>query len=251
MMPHRPQSGSHPKEAVFSTFFGYPASKAAKEETANTLDGFWPMEESMNRVLSRNRDCDAPAVEKGQEMAWITACQQGDSVAFNRLVLKWEKPIYNLTLRMLQDRDEAAEAAQEVFCSAFKNIRRFRRDAKFSTWLYRIAVNQCITRLRKRPPGVHLSLDDQGPDAPLKGWTPTTDSHEEALMLLEQRRRVRLALDNLPEEQRAIVELKFYQDLTFEEIADVVQVPLSTIKSRLYAGLAVLKSRLGDASQLA
>jgi len=208
------------------------------------------MEESLNRVLSSNRDGDA-AAERCQETAWIAACQQGDTVAFNRLVLKWEKPIYNLSLRMLQDRDEAAEAAQEVFCSAFRNIRRFRKDAKFSTWLYRIAVNQCITRLRKRPPGVHLSMDDEGPDAPLKGWTPTTDSHETEMMLQEQRKRVRLALENLPEEQRAIVELKFYQDLTFEEIAAVVEAPLSTIKSRLYAGLAVLKTRLGGTSQVA
>jgi len=208
------------------------------------------MEESLNRVLSSNRDGDA-AAERCQETAWIAACQQGDTVAFNRLVLKWEKPIYNLSLRMLQDRDEAAEAAQEVFCAAFRNIRRFRKDAKFSTWLYRIAVNQCITRLRKRPPGVHLSMDDEGPDAPLKGWTPTTDSHETEMMLQEQRKRVRLALENLPEEQRAIVELKFYQDLTFEEIAAVVEAPLSTIKSRLYAGLAVLKTRLGGTSQVA
>jgi RNA polymerase sigma-70 factor, ECF subfamily len=209
------------------------------------------MEDSLNRVLSRDRDCDAETADRGQETAWIGACQRGDSVAFNRLVLKWEKPIYNLTLRMLQDRDEAADATQEVFCSAFKNILRFRKDAKFSTWLYRIAVNQCITRLRKRPPGVHLSMDDQGPDAPLKGWTPTAESHEDEVMLKEQRKQVRLALDALPEEQRAIVELKFYQDLTFEEIAAVAEAPLSTVKSRLYAGLALLKSRLGETSQVA
>lgn len=215
------------------------------------MDGLRPMEDSLNRVLSRNADCDAAAADKGQETAWISACQQGETVAFNRLVLKWEKPIYNLTLRMLQDRDEAAEATQEVFCSAFRNIGRFRKDARFSTWLYRIAVNQCITRLRKRPPGVHLSLDDQRPDAPLKGWTPAADSHEGEFMLQEQRKRVRLALENLPDEQRAIVELKFYQDLTFEEIAAVLEAPLSTIKSRLYSGLALLKSRLGETSQVA
>ncbi len=206
------------------------------------------MEESLNRVLSKNHTTDAGASEGGREAAWIIACQKGDSVAFNRLVLKWEKPIYNLTFRMLLDRDEAAEAAQEVFYSAFRNIRRFRRDAKFSTWLYRIAVNHCITRLRKRPPGVHISMDDPGPDAPLKGWAPAAESHEGEVMMNEQRQRVRRALENLPEEQRAVVELKFFQDLTFEEIADAAQVPLSTIKSRLYSGLAILKSRLGGVS---
>ena len=86
------------------------------------------------------------------------ASQRGDAVSFNRLVLKWERPIYNLSLRMLRDADEAAEATQEVFLLAFKGIRRFRLDAQFSTWLYRIAANHCTSRLRKRPPGVHLSL---------------------------------------------------------------------------------------------
>ncbi len=199
----------------------------------------------MNQVLSNSQTTNTGAPDWTQEGAWILACQRGDTVAFNRLVLKWEKPMYNLTLRMLQDREEAAEATQEVFCSAFRNIGSFRKDAKFSTWLYRIAVNHCISRLRRRPPGAHLSLDDQSSDSPLKGWEPMAESHEEGIMLEEQRRRVRLALGSLTEDQRAVLELKFFQDLTFEEISAVIQAPLSTIKSRLYAGLAVLKSRLG------
>ena len=99
-----------------------------------------------------------------QENAWVAASQRGDTLAFNRLVLKWERTVYNVALRMLQDRDEAAEATQEVFLSAFKHIRRFRQDAKFSTWLYRIAINYCVSRARRRPQGIHLSLDadDQG-----------------------------------------------------------------------------------------
>ena len=89
----------------------------------------------------------------------LPAANAGDAVSFNRLVLKWERPIYNLSLRMLRDADEAAEATQEVFLLAFKGIRRFRLTHSFRTWLYRIAANHCTSRLRKRPPGVHLSLD--------------------------------------------------------------------------------------------
>ena len=207
------------------------------------------MEDSLNTVLSKDRVCGAAPTDQGQEVAWIVASQAGDSLAFNRLVLKWEKPIYNLTLRMLQDHDDAAETTQEVFCSAYKHIGKFRRDAKFSTWLYRIAVNHCVSRLRRRPPGVHLSLDDRGAEAPLKGWAPARESPEAEVLQAETQKRVRQALLILPEEQRAVVELKFFQDLTFEEIADVVQAPLSTIKSRLYAGLAVLRSRLGSTVQ--
>jgi len=73
--------------------------------------------------------------EQVQETAWVAASQRGDSLAFNRLVLKWERTVFNIALRMLQDREEPAEAAQEIFLLAFKNIRRFRQDSRFSTWI--------------------------------------------------------------------------------------------------------------------
>lgn len=183
--------------------------------------------------------------ENVQEKVWITSSQRGDSLAFNRLVLKWEKMIYNLALRMLQDRDEAAEATQETFLSAFKNIRRFRRDSKFSTWLYRIAVNHCISRARGRPPGTHVSLEDEAQSARPTDQLHVAGIQEEELLCAENQRRVRAALAFLPPDQRAVIELKFFQELTFEDIAAVLQVPLSTIKSRLYTGLDSLKVRLG------
>jgi RNA polymerase sigma-70 factor (ECF subfamily) len=203
------------------------------------------MDESLGSVLEDNRSLGSKAEELGHESTWIAASQQGDGLAFNRLVLRWEKPIFNLALRMLQDMDEAAEATQDVFLSAFKNIRRFRQDARFSTWLYRIAVNHCISRLRRKPPGVHCSLDDPRPGGQAGAGLPSRESHEQEFLQAESRNRVRLAMERLPPEQRAVVELKFYHDLTFEEIAAIVEAPLSTIKSRLYAGLEILKVRLG------
>src|SRR5436309_2411491 len=116
------------------------------------------MEETLDSVLSKDQLSDAKSLDTLQENHWVKASQQGDVVAFNRLVLKWEKPIYNLNFRMLQDPDEASEATQEVFLSAFRSIGRFRQTAKFSTWLYRIASNHCVSRLRRRPPGVQYSL---------------------------------------------------------------------------------------------
>ncbi len=187
--------------------------------------------------------------ENAQENAWVAASQGGDTLAFNRLVLKWERTIYNLALRMLQDPDEAAEATQEVFLSAYTNIRRFRRDSKFSTWLYRIAVNHCITRARRRPQGAHVSMDsDEHGAREADRLRAVGDSQEGDLLRAESRRRVRTALAFLPPEQRVVVELKFLQEQTFEDIASVLQVPLSTIKSRLYAGLDLLKVRLGGAA---
>ncbi len=187
--------------------------------------------------------------ENAQENAWVAASQGGDTLAFNRLVLKWERTIYNLALRMLQDPDEAAEATQEVFLSAYTNIRRFRRDAKFSTWLYRIAVNHCITRARRRPQGAHVSMDsDEHGAREADRLRAAGDSQEGDLLRAESRKRVRTALSFLPPEQRVVVELKFLQEQTFEDIASILQVPLSTIKSRLYAGLDLLKVRLGGAA---
>jgi len=217
--------------------------------SGGSLVGPHVMEESCDSVLltnSRSQPVDAP--DHIQEAAWVTASRGGDTLAFNRLVLKWEKPIYNLALRMLQDPEEAAESTQEVFLSAFKSIRRFRQEARFSTWIYRIAMNQCISRLRRRPTGTHYSLDDSRADASIGSRLPAGESHEGAFLREETRNRVRLALEHLSPEQRAVVELKFFQDLTFEEIAAAIQVPLSTVKSRLYAALEILKLRLGRAS---
>jgi RNA polymerase sigma-70 factor (ECF subfamily) len=198
-------------------------------------------------IATWNRNASLPAApEYVQEDAWVTSSQRGDALAFNRLVLKWENKVYNLALRMLQHPEEAAEATQEIFLSAYKSIRRFRRDARFSTWLYRIALNHCISRARRRPQGANLSLDDGSQGAAQADRLRAPDSQEGELLRAENRKRVRGALVFLPPEQRAVVELKFFQEMTFDDIAVILEVPLSTIKSRLYAALDSLKVRLGE-----
>lgn len=187
--------------------------------------------------------------EASKEALWVTASQRGDVVAFNRLVLKWEQAIYNLSFRMLRDADEAAEATQEVFLLAFKGIRRFRQDAQFSTWLYRIAANHCTSRLRKRPPGVHLSLEESSEGLEAGQRLAATQCPERDYLRKESDREVRCALEFLSPEQRVVVELKFFQELTFEQIARIVDAPLSTVKSRLYHGLEILKIRLARTTQ--
>jgi len=203
------------------------------------------MNDDAGFAISQTGDSSA-SVEQAQEDAWIAASQRGDALSFNRLVLKWEKTVYNVALRMLQDREDAAEATQEVFMLAFKSIHRFRRNARFSTWLYRITINRCVTRAKRRPPGIHLSIDERSAAlGPLEQLT-VTEPQAGDLLRSEQRRRVLNALSHLQAEQQAVIELKFFQELTFEEIAEVLDIPLSTIKSRLYTGLEMLKSRLGD-----
>jgi len=188
----------------------------------------------------------SPADDPEQDNFWVSASQRGDATAFNYLVLKWEKNIYNIALRMLRKPEEAAEATQEVFLLAFKNIRRFRRDSKFSTWLYRIVINHCLTCAYRRPPGIHLQLDDPNAATMIVEHLQVTGTPDSKLLHSEQEKLVSAALMHLPPEQQAVIELKFFQEMTFEEIAQVLDVPLSTIKSRLYNGLEILKTRLGE-----
>jgi len=184
--------------------------------------------------------------EQEQDRSWVSESQQGDTLAFNRLVLKWERAIFNVALRMLQDREEAADATQEVFLLAFKNIRQFRLSSRFSTWLYRIALNHCVTRKRQRPPGIHITLDEVDSAAKTAEQLTVAGSQTGELMQAERQRKVWAALSQLQPEQQAVIELKFYQEMTFEGIADVLTVPLSTVKSRFYSGLDMLKMRLGN-----
>ncbi len=184
--------------------------------------------------------------DQAQDNLWIASSKKGDTLAFNRLVLKWEATVYNVALRMLQDRDEAAEATQEVFLLAFKNIQGFRQDSKFSTWLYRITLNHCVSRLKQRPPGTHISLDDENAARSVLWEMQIPHGQVGELIRSEQRNKLLSALSHLPPDQRVIVELKFFQEMTFEDIAAVLEIPLSTIKSRLYAGLETLKIRMSN-----
>ena len=109
------------------------------------------MDNILDSVLPEKRSSRVEAGDPSQESAWVISSQKGDVVSFNRLVLKWEKKIFNLSLRILKDPNDAAETTQEVFLVAFKRIRQFRQDASFATWLYRIAVNHCTNRLHRRP----------------------------------------------------------------------------------------------------
>jgi RNA polymerase sigma-70 factor (ECF subfamily) len=183
------------------------------------------------------------AVETDQESAWIAASRNGDIRAFNSLVLKWEKRVYNITLRILRNRDEAEDATQEIFLLAYRNIRRFRRDSKFYTWLYRIAINHCLTRLHQRPPGIYQTLPEEN-EASFSPGFRISETQTESLLRKERRRQIMNAMTRLSPEQIAVIELKFFQEMTFEEIGAVLNIPLSTIKSRLYSGLAELRVKL-------
>jgi RNA polymerase sigma-70 factor (ECF subfamily) len=169
----------------------------------------------------------------------------GDLESFNQLILRWERPIYALAYRVLGREEEARDVAQEAFLRAFRAIKGFKGEAKFSSWLYRITLNLCRDWMRRErrsptvatPEGVdvlELAAAQQHPSA----------SVEELAWRSEMGRHVGRAMARLPEEQRTAIILKEYHGLTFQEIADLLDCPLSTVKTRLYQGLSVLRREL-------
>ena len=168
----------------------------------------------------------------------------GDADAFGEIVRRWERRIFALTYGILGREEDARDATQETFIAAFRNLSGFRGDAKVSSWLHRIAVNQCITRQRRAKVRGETSLEGQAED---NGAQFAAPMHESPARIVEGRERteaVRRAVSALPPELREVLVLKEFEELTFQEIADTLQVPLSTVKSRLYTALKQLRLRL-------
>ncbi len=182
-------------------------------------------------------------------MAWsdeelVARSIGGDVDSFNQLILRWERPIFALAYRVIGREEDARDVCQETFLRAFRALPGFKGQAKFSSWLYRIALNLCRDWIRRQrrapvmqaPEGVDLVdlVSEQGP----------SESVEELVARQELSAIVEQAMTLLPEEQRTAIILKEYHGMTFQEIADLQGCPLSTVKTRLYQGLAVLRRHL-------
>jgi len=172
----------------------------------------------------------------------VEACQAGEASAFDLLVARWEDKIRGAAYRFLGSEEEARDVAQEAFLKAYRALGGFKREARFSSWLYQIATNLCRDRLRRRRTRATVSLEELEETGPVI-MDPRPGAHER-LHQLDLGRAVRRAVNALPEEQREVVILKEYQELTFLEIAQALDVPLSTVKTRLYRGLGQLRLRL-------
>jgi RNA polymerase sigma-70 factor (ECF subfamily) len=168
----------------------------------------------------------------------------GDLDSFNQLVLRWERPIYALAYRVIGREEDARDVCQEAFLRAFRALKGFKGQAKFSSWLYRITLNLCrdwIRRERRQP----IAQAPEGVDLiELASESTPTESIEELVARREIGRAVARAMADLPDEQRTAIILKEYHGLTFQEIADLLDCPLSTVKTRLYQGLTVLRKQL-------
>ncbi len=174
----------------------------------------------------------------------VAHSMRGDAESFNQLIVRWERPIYALAYRVIGREEDARDVCQETFLRAFRALSGFRGQSKFSSWLYRIALNLCRDWIRRerRAPVVQAP---EGVDLfDLASAREPSESIEDLVARHDLSRRVARAMAVLPEEQRTAIILKEYHGLTFQEIATLVGCPLSTVKTRLYQGLTVLRREL-------
>jgi len=164
--------------------------------------------------------------------------------AFGEIVRRWERKIFALCFGMLGREDEARDAAQEAFVAAYRNIGAFRGEAKVSSWLHRIAVNQCLTTKRRAKTRSEEFLDEERHEedrvfVAAAAYSPSNQTEQ-----AERNVIVRQAVGSLPVDLRQVVVMKEFEDMTFQEISDTLEIPLSTVKSRLYTALKQLRSKL-------
>lgn len=162
---------------------------------------------------------------------------QGDMDAFGELVRLYENPIFNLTYRMLNDAAEAEDAAQEAFIKAYSNLHRYDIARSFKTWLFSIASNHCIDRIRRRRL-TFLSIDEPLPPHP--SLTSNEPQPEQTMIEGEQSEVIETLLNELSPEYRAAVVLRYWYEMSYQEIADALNTTESAIKSRLFRARKML-----------
>ncbi len=181
----------------------------------------------------------------------VKKCKKGSREAFNILFSRYQSQVINTAYGMLSDREDAYDAAQEVFVRVYKNIESFKEQSSFTTWLYRITTNVCSDILRKRQKNTGvISIngvldDDKELDIPDENPTP-----EENAELTERQRAVRDAIASLKDEYRIVITLCDMEDMSYDEISEVLRLPVGTVKSRINRARNALKKKLEEKREL-
>ena len=185
--------------------------------------------------------------EPGSDGALVSQARSGDAAAFDALILRHQDRVYNMAYRMLGNREDALDLSQEVFLTVFRSLGRFEAKARFSTWLYRVTVNRCRDELRRRgsvkhtrPHSLDVVRDGESPREIASNVPPPP---EEAVGR-EMRQRVEEAIADLPGDAREVLVLRDREDLSYEEIAEILEIPLGTVRSRLNRARTLLKDEL-------
>jgi RNA polymerase sigma-70 factor (ECF subfamily) len=161
--------------------------------------------------------------QDADDLAMVARCRAGETAAFEGLVGRYHRVLFSVALRMLGDYDEASDAAQNAFVKAYQKLDTFDRNRRFFSWIYRILVNECLNTRRDRPPHEALAPNLEAPGTPAGLFEAA-----------ERRALVQAAILALPLEYREVIVLRHFTELSYEEIAQTLQVPAKTVKSRLY-----------------
>jgi RNA polymerase sigma-70 factor (ECF subfamily) len=202
------------------------------------IDGLWGRREPGWKVsVPRERPDDDAALSDADDQTLVDACLAGRREAFDVIVRRHQRQVYQLCYRFLGTHEDASDLAQDVFIRAYRGLRSFKGNSAFSTWLYRIGVNACLNKVKARSPSpAALDTIDQ------------TDHRVEhantALLRGERAAEVRAAIARLPEKQRAALILRVYHDLPHEQIAGILGSSTGAVKANFFHALANLKKLL-------
>ncbi len=190
-----------------------------------------------------------PKVSKNtqEDRELVAAAKRGEARAFEVLLKKYRKSVYYMLLKMVKNPDDAEDLTQEAFAKAFNSIEKFDSKFAFSTWLFRIATNNCIDFIRKKRVQT-VSIDspmetDDGSAMRIDVRDDDLDPNES--LLKEQRKRyLGMAIDRLPEKYRELVDLRYFKELSYEEVANELNIPLGTVKAQLFRARELLNQEL-------
>lgn len=173
---------------------------------------------------------------------------KGDQNAYADIVNLYQDKLYQVCYRMLGNKQEAEDIAQEAFIRAYINLHSYDQNRKFSTWLYRIGTNLCIDRIRKKKPDYYLDAEVAGTEGPDMYSQIAADEQlpEEAVEQMELQDRIQYEISRLPDKYRSVIVLKYIEELSLQEISEILDMPLGTVKTRIHRGREALRKQLNN-----
>lgn len=184
-----------------------------------------------------------PLVHSLTDEELVDSVLAGNRSDFDTLIERWQKPLFNFVLRFMNSEEEARDACQDAFVNAYRNLSKFKKQSKFSSWLFKIAINRCNTLLKKRKRW-RTFFDPMNEGEQFADAIAEENNMEHVVEREQIYERMRRAISELPPEQKTVLLLKEYEGLKFHEISEMLDCPLSTVKSRMYYALDGLRKAL-------
>lgn len=190
----------------------------------------------------------ANEISKAEDIKHVNAAINGDHDAFAWIMKKYKGPLQNLIFKMVNDKNEVEDLIQEVFIKVFNSLRNYSQEYAFSTWIYRIAINNTIDYLRKKKlETFSINSDTEDDDDRPKFEIPDTSYSADASIILEQRQQIiNDAINSLPDKYKKVIELRHKEELSYEEISEILNLPIGTVKAHLFRARELLNKYLKD-----